>query len=73
MHDFDVLLNTISEKIDLSHGAKRIFTTAGKQIKAIKDLEDGKVGFHISFSGYKGVSYILTFRITWPHLVISLP
>ncbi|PAV90898.1 hypothetical protein WR25_24203 isoform B [Diploscapter pachys] len=42
MHDFDVLLNTISEKIDLSHGAKRIFTTAGKQVKAIKDLEDGK-------------------------------
>ncbi|VDO58882.1 unnamed protein product [Haemonchus placei] len=38
--DLEHLLNILSEKIDLPYGAKRLFTTNGKLIRHLNDLED---------------------------------
>ncbi|XGW12340.1 hypothetical protein V3C99_013220, partial [Haemonchus contortus] len=38
--DMEHLLNILSEKIDLPYGAKRLFTTNGKLIRHLNDLED---------------------------------
>lgn len=41
----DSFLDTISEKIGLIHGAKRLFTLDGRQIRHIEELENNQVFF----------------------------
>uniref|UniRef100_A0A1I7TPI7 Doublecortin domain-containing protein n=1 Tax=Caenorhabditis tropicalis TaxID=1561998 RepID=A0A1I7TPI7_9PELO len=41
--DMEPLLNQINDRIELSHGAKKLYTTDGKVISSIKELEDGKI------------------------------
>ncbi|CAB3404958.1 unnamed protein product [Caenorhabditis bovis] len=41
--DMEPLLNQLNERIELSHGVKRIYTKDGKLVKGIKELEDGKI------------------------------
>ncbi|KAK6018174.1 Doublecortin [Ostertagia ostertagi] len=40
VHDLDHMLNLLSEKIDLPYGAKRLFTTNGKLVRHLNDIED---------------------------------
>ncbi|CAI2329239.1 unnamed protein product [Caenorhabditis sp. 36 PRJEB53466] len=41
--EMEPLLNQINDRIELSHGAKKLYTTDGKVISSIKELEDGKI------------------------------
>ncbi|UMM19302.1 hypothetical protein L5515_014965 [Caenorhabditis briggsae] len=41
--DMEPLLNQINDRIELSHGAKKLYTTDGKVVGSIKELEDGKI------------------------------
>lgn len=41
--DMEPLLNQINDRIELSHGAKKLFSADGKMVTSIKELEDGKV------------------------------
>uniref|UniRef100_A0A1I7XDP1 Doublecortin domain-containing protein n=1 Tax=Heterorhabditis bacteriophora TaxID=37862 RepID=A0A1I7XDP1_HETBA len=40
--DLDVFLSYLSSRLDLPYGAKKLYTTGGKQIKNLFELEDGK-------------------------------
>ncbi|CAI4227058.1 unnamed protein product [Auanema sp. JU1783] len=42
VHDLDVLFIALTERIDLPYGVKKLYTTGGKSIKSIEELEDGK-------------------------------
>ncbi|CAI5442877.1 unnamed protein product [Caenorhabditis angaria] len=41
--DLEPLMNQINDRIELSHGVKKLYSADGKPIKAIKQLEDGKI------------------------------
>lgn len=43
VHDIDVFLETISERIGLIHGAKKIYTLQGHLIRSTKELENNNV------------------------------
>ncbi|KHJ86338.1 Doublecortin [Oesophagostomum dentatum] len=40
VHDLDKLLELLSEKFDLTHGVKKLYTTNGKLIRHFQDIED---------------------------------
>ncbi|ETN70493.1 Doublecortin [Necator americanus] len=40
VHDLDGLLASLSEKLDLTYGAKRLYTVDGKLVKHFQDIED---------------------------------
>uniref|UniRef100_A0A8R1HUK5 Doublecortin domain-containing protein n=1 Tax=Caenorhabditis japonica TaxID=281687 RepID=A0A8R1HUK5_CAEJA len=41
--NMEPLLNQINDRIELSHGAKKLYTADGKVVNSIKELEDGKI------------------------------
>lgn len=56
LKDLDHFLNQINDKIQLSHGAKKLYTTDGKRLSSIREIENGKSYVAVS-SHFKTLRY----------------